>query len=70
MKEATTYDDWNRAAIAYDKATGMGNWKYVVESKYYDYKLIAHRLAEMKCARERGDIVGKHTQPGKIDLRF
>src|SRR5690606_34570171 len=40
----------------YDRLSGAEDWKEIDRSPYYDYELIRNRLAQIRQARERGDV--------------
>ena len=55
MDQATCYQEWKEAALAYDKATGLERWKAVEQSRRYDYVAIRLRLDQLRAMRSRGD---------------
>ena len=58
MDAATTYDEWKRAAIAYDKASGLTRWKSDDKSDQFDYTSIRRRLRRLRKLRTNKDYAG------------
>ena len=58
MDSATSYDEWQEAARAYDEVSGVSEWKKSDESKYFDYESIRKRLRKLRRLRSRGDVQG------------
>ncbi len=56
IDNAQTYDEYKDACELLDELTGNNVWKAEVESPFYDYELIQHRLDSMKKARMNNDI--------------
>jgi len=55
MTEATTYDEWVRAAKAHDEQSGAARWKREDKSRRYDYRVIRRRLQEVLEVKARND---------------
>lgn len=55
MREAESYQDWQEAAIAYDKRNGLDRWKQGDKSRLYDYTAIRSRLENLKMLRRAND---------------
>ena len=51
MDAARTYKEWKAAAIAYDKATKLHEWKADDESPHFDYDSIRRRLVRLRKLR-------------------
>jgi NTE family protein len=51
MRSANNYCEWQAAAIAHDKHTGAAAWRARERSSRYDYRVIRHRLNELKKLR-------------------
>jgi len=58
MHEATTYDEWQEAANAYDRKSGMDKWKASDESPHFDHVSIRRRLERLRKLRAKGDNAG------------
>ncbi|MFC1720325.1 DUF3336 domain-containing protein [Pseudomonadota bacterium] len=58
MDHASSYDEWKEAAIALDAKTGADRWKFVEQSRQYDYVSIRTRLNHLRTLRDRGDYRG------------
>lgn len=56
MRNAADYAIWREAALAFDTATGLEDWKYEDESGDYDWRLIRTRLTQIRECRENGEI--------------
>ena len=56
MTEATTYQQWLEAATSHDQASGMANWRDVVECKNYDNELLASRTRLLKKLMKTHDV--------------
>ncbi|KAF4637422.1 hypothetical protein G7Y89_g647 [Cudoniella acicularis] len=57
LQNATTYEEWEEAALQLDMLLGNDLWRQNPTSKYYDYRLIHERLQSIIIAREEGDIL-------------
>jgi len=55
MDKASSYDEWREAAIALDEKTGMNRWRFIDQSRKYDYVSIRIRLDELRALRARHD---------------
>ena len=58
MEAASSYEEWQEAAIAYDKASGLLEWQKSDVSKHFDYKSIRRRLKKLRKLRAKRDSVG------------
>ena len=58
MDHASSYDEWKEAAIALDAKTGADRWKFVEQSRQYDYVSIRTRLNHLRTLRDQGDFRG------------
>ena len=58
MDAARTYKEWKAAAIAYDKGTGLEEWKKDDESPHFDHASIRRRLVRLRKLRRKKDYVG------------
>ncbi|KNC97622.1 uncharacterized protein SPPG_07090 [Spizellomyces punctatus DAOM BR117] len=56
MEVATNYEQWAAAGGMLDKLTGKDKWKNDPVSPDYDYELLQDRLAQLKKARESGNM--------------
>ncbi len=56
MQSAANYGEWREAAIGYDQAAELEEWKLTDASPHYDYKLIQRRLAQILGAREGANL--------------
>ena len=56
IDHAETYQEWKEASLEHDRLSGADEWKEIDRSPYYDYELIRNRLAQIRQARERGDV--------------
>lgn len=68
LENATSYEDWARAALDLDdlegigacfvntNMSGRGAWKDDPESPEYDYNLLCRRLNQLRDARTAGDL--------------
>ena len=56
IDHANTYQEWKEASLEHDRLSGADEWKEIDRSPYYDYELIRNRLAQIRQARERGDV--------------
>lgn len=56
IDNATTYQEWKEASCEHDRLSGADEWKDIDRSPFYDYELIRNRLAQIRQARERGDV--------------
>jgi len=55
MRHARSYEEWKAAALAEDERTGAARWREIDRSRRYDYKVIRHRLEELREVRSSGD---------------
>ncbi len=55
MEDATSYEQWKKAAIAHDERSGAAAWKRADESRRYDYRAIRRRLDELRRLRSAND---------------
>ncbi|MEM9173305.1 MAG: DUF3336 domain-containing protein [Pseudomonadota bacterium] len=55
MRRADTYDQWKRAAIAYDKQHRLDRWKRKEETGRYDFEAIRARLDTLRSLRSSQD---------------
>lgn len=55
LKKATSYIDWQEAAMAYDEELGLDRWKRMDQSKRYDYVSLRIRLDRLRGLRARHD---------------
>ena len=58
MDEATSYDEWQQAAIAHDEESGAARWRRIDRSTRYDFVSIRARLDHLRNMRARQDDVG------------
>jgi len=58
LRNATSYDEWMAAAIAYDKAHGLDLWRQKDATRQYDYVSIRNRLDTLQSLKARHDIRG------------
>jgi TAG lipase / steryl ester hydrolase / phospholipase A2 / LPA acyltransferase len=58
MREAKTYPAWTKAARAYDRLTGMAEWREIDKTRLYDHVSIRQRLERLRDLRKRGDHTG------------
>ena len=58
MDTARTYKEWKAAAIAYDKATKLQEWKAEDESPHFDHASIRRRLVRLRKLRRKKDYAG------------
>ena len=58
MSNASDYQEWQAAAIAYDKATGMDRWRRKDPTRQYDYVSIRLRLDRLRSMRAKHDYHG------------
>ena len=56
IEHANTYQEWHEASAEHDLRSGAEEWKETDRSRHYDYELIRNRLAQIRQARERGDV--------------
>ncbi|KAK4199104.1 putative lipase [Triangularia verruculosa] len=56
LHNATTYEQWEEAALNLDTLLGLDLWRNNPVSGHYDFKLINERLASIEIARETGDV--------------
>ncbi len=55
MDNASSYDEWKEAAVAHDEKSGASRWRYIDQSRKYDYVSIRIRLDELRTLRARQD---------------
>ena len=55
MDNATSYEEWQAAALAHDKKSGLDKWKADDESPHFDYASIRRRLVRLRKLRKKGD---------------
>jgi len=55
MDNASSYDEWKEAAIAHDAKTGADRWRYIDQSRKYDYVSVRIRLDHLRAMRARHD---------------
>ena len=58
MEAATSYEEWQEAAVGYDEASGLLDWKKSDASKHFDYESIRRRLRRLRRLRRSGDCSG------------
>jgi TAG lipase/lysophosphatidylethanolamine acyltransferase len=58
LENATTYEQWNDAAMKLDTLLGFDMWRNNPTSKDYDFRLINDRLSLIDKARQAGDVYG------------
>jgi NTE family protein len=58
MDQATSYEQWKEAALAYDAATGMDRWRMRDQSSQFDNVSIRIRLDRLRSLRARHDYRG------------
>ncbi|KAK4175110.1 putative lipase [Triangularia setosa] len=56
LHNATTFEQWEEAALNLDTLLGLDLWRNNPVSGHYDFKLINERLASIEIARETGDV--------------
>lgn len=56
IEQAATYQEWREASAEHDRRSGADEWKEIDRSRHYDHELIRNRLAQIRQARERGDV--------------
>ncbi|KAK0667208.1 putative lipase [Cercophora samala] len=56
LHNATTFEQWEEAALNLDTLLGLDLWRNNPVSSHYDFKLINERLASIEIARETGDV--------------
>ena len=52
INNAENYEHWYEAALAFDKESGLEEWKQRQTSEYYDHHLIRSRLNKLKSMRK------------------
>ena len=57
LANASTYEEWRKAAIEHDRLTGMDEWKAEDSSEDYDYRSLRARLEEIRRLRRDNDVV-------------
>jgi len=58
MNAATSYEEWQEAAIRHDAASNVDKWKESDVSKHFDYASIRKRLEKLRRLRSKGDCAG------------
>ncbi len=58
MAAAESYQEWQAAAIAHDKVSGVSRWVKSDESKHFDYTSIRRRLKRLRRLRAKKDYAG------------
>lgn len=56
LAEATTYEEWRKAALVLDHLDGLDKWREDPKSNDYDYKLLASRVKLVRKLRRRKDL--------------
>lgn len=56
QRNAESYDEWLEASKGLDKLLGYDDWKEDPTSSLYQYKVVEHRLNQLRDARVRGDM--------------
>jgi predicted acylesterase/phospholipase RssA len=56
LAEATSYEEWSRAARELDHLEGLDKWREEPESEDYDCKLLASRVKLLRSLRRRKDV--------------
>jgi TAG lipase/steryl ester hydrolase/phospholipase A2/LPA acyltransferase len=56
LAEATSYDEWYKAALVLDHLDGGEKWREEPESPDYDFKLLASRVKLLRQLRRRKDL--------------
>lgn len=52
---AESYEQWREACLAYDKASGLEEWKQRQASDFYDHQLVRSRLNKLKELRKKNE---------------
>ena len=55
MEHAASYEEWQEAAQAWDRKSGLDRWKQAEQSRRYDWASIRSRLERLRALREAGD---------------
>jgi TAG lipase/steryl ester hydrolase/phospholipase A2/LPA acyltransferase len=55
MEQASSYEEWKEAALAFDQKKGLDRWKLIDQSRRYDYVSIRVRLDRLRALRSRHD---------------
>lgn len=58
IKNASCYEEWCEAAIAYDKYNGHDKWRQEDKTSLYDYASVRRRLNQLQQLKADEDIVG------------
>ncbi|MEO1544084.1 MAG: DUF3336 domain-containing protein [Pseudomonadota bacterium] len=58
MRRADTYQQWRRAALAYDRKNRLDRWKKKDHSTQYDFVSVRERVTTLKALREEKDNIG------------
>ena len=58
MDNASSYEEWKEAAIAYDESVGNDRWRLRDSSRDYDYVSIRIRLDRLRSMRAKHDYHG------------
>ncbi|MCP5178703.1 MAG: DUF3336 domain-containing protein [Pseudomonadales bacterium] len=56
MPKTDSYATWHAAATAADERSGAMAWRRQDASRRYDYKIIKHRLSELRAVKTLGDV--------------
>ena len=56
LAQATSYEEWRKAALVLDHLDGLDAWREEKESEDYDYKLIASRARLIRRLRKKKDL--------------
>ena len=55
IAEAESYEQWKKAALAYDEHYGLDEWKNTEETSRYDYQAIRQALDDLQNARKNNN---------------
>ncbi|MFV0277802.1 MAG: DUF3336 domain-containing protein, partial [Parahaliea sp.] len=58
MDRASSYEEWQEAAITHDEISGQKRWRQIDQSSQYDYAQIRMRLDRLRALRARHDHEG------------
>jgi predicted acylesterase/phospholipase RssA len=56
LAQATSYEEWYKAALVLDHLEGLDRWREENESPDYDYKLLSSRVRLLRKLRRRKDL--------------
>ena len=56
LRDATTYEEWEGAALELDRLLGNNEWRDKPTTKLYNYKLIKDRTKQLRQALATDDI--------------